>query len=188
VTSKARGLTVSAGGMAWLAGVVVVESTYVDSDASLPIAFPVLALLGGASVGWGLWSVARSIDLRLARLGSRLVGASAMALGAGFGVELLPGDTGLGFLLAYTFGLFVFPIALIILGLGVLRSVVFPGWAKWVPLATAAAGVVTYGFHALAPEIWDPSDAVWYISIGVSWVLLGLASLTIPCAARRGQA
>jgi hypothetical protein len=181
-------LIVSTGGLAWLAGVVVLESTYVDSDASLPIAFPVLALFAGVSVGWGLWSVARSIDLRVARLGSRLVGASATALGGGFGLELLPGDTGLGFLLAYSFGLFVLPIALIVLGLGVLRSVVFPGWAKWVPPATAAAGLVTYGFHALAPEIWDPSDAVWYISIGVSWVLLGLASLTIPYAARRGEA
>jgi hypothetical protein len=186
MTAKARGFIVSAGGLAWLAGIVVVESMYTESDGLLPVTFLVLALCAGVSVGWGLWSVARSIDLRIARLGSRLVAASASALGVGFGLELLPSDTGLGFLLAYTFSLFVLPIALVVLGLGVQRSVVFPGWAKWVPPATAGAGVVTYGFHALAPEIWDPSDAVWYLSIGVSWVLLGLASLTIPYGAPRG--
>lgn len=166
--------------MAWLAGIVVLELMYEGSDDSFPIAFPLLALLAGLSVGWGLWSVARSIDRRTARLGSRLVGVSATVLGVGFGLALLPGDTFLGFLLAYSVGLFVLPVAFIVLGLGVLRSVVFPGWAKWVPLATAAAGAITYGFHALAPETWDPSDAVWYACIGGSWLLLGLASLSIP--------
>lgn len=104
------------------------------------------------------------------------------------GLELLPGDTFLAFLLAYSVGLFVLPAAFIVLGLGVLRSVVFPGWAKWVPLATAAAGAITYGFHALASEVWDPSDAVWCTCIGVSWLLLGLASLSIPHGAPNGQA
>ena len=174
--------------MAWLAGIAVLELTYEGSDDGFPIAFPILALFAGVSVGWGLWSVARSIDRRTARLGSRLVGASATVLGVGFGLELLPGDTFLAFLLAYSVGLFVLPVAFIVLGLGVLRSVVFPGWAKWVPLTTAAAGAVTYGFHALAREVWDPSDAVWYASIGVSWLLLGLASLSIPYGAPPDEA
>lgn len=174
--------------MAWLAGIVVLELMYQESDGSFPMAFPLLALFAGLSVGWGLWSMARSIDGRTARLGSRLVGASAMVLGVGFGLALLPGDTFLGFLLAYSVGLFVLPVAFIVLGLGVLRSVVFPSWAKWVPLATAAAGAITYGFHALAPEVWDPSDAVWYACIGVSWLLLGFASLSIPYGAPMNKA
>ncbi len=188
MTAGARGFIISAGGLAWLAGIVVLESMYKEPEDSFPIAFPVLALLAGLSVGWGLWSVARSIDRRTARLGSRLVGASATVLGVGFGLELLPGDTWLAFLLAYSVGLFILPVAFIILGVGVLRSRVFPGWAKWVPLATAAAGAVTYGFHALAREVWDPSDAVWYSSVGVSWLLLGLASLNIPFHAPNDEA
>ena len=182
MTARVRGFIISAGGIAWLAGIVVLESMYEESDDSFPIAFPLLALFAGLSVGWGLWSAARSIDRRAARLGYRLVGASATVLGVGFGLELLPGDTFLAFLLAYSVGLFVLPVAFIVLGLGVLRSVVFPGWAKWVPLTTAAAGAITYGFHALAPEVWDPSDAVWYACIGASWLLLGLASASIPYA------
>lgn len=185
--TRARGFIISAGGMAWLAGIVVLELMYEESDDSFPIAFPLLALFAGLSVGWGLWSVAQSID-RTARLGSRLVGASATVLGVGFGLELLPGDTWLAFLLAYSVGLFVLPVAFIVLGLGVLRSVVFPGWAKWVPLTTAAVGAITYGFHALAPEVWDPSDAVWYACIGVSWLLLGLASLSIPYGSSSDEA
>lgn len=188
MTARARGFIISAGGIAWLAGIVVLESVYEESDDSFPIAFPVLALFAGLSVGWGLWSVARSIDRRTARLGSRLVGTSAAVLGVGFGLELLPGDTWLAFLLAYSIGLFILPVAFIVLGLGVLRSEVFPGWAKWVPLLTAAAGAITYGFHALAPEVWDPSDAVWYSSIGVSWLLLGLASLNMPYHALNDEA
>ncbi len=188
MTARVRGFIISAGGVAWLAGIVVLELMYEESDDSFPIAFPLLALFAGLSVGWGLWSVARTIDRRTARLGSRLVGASAAVLGVGFGLELLPGDTWLAFLLAYSVGLFVLPVAFIVLGLGVMRSVVFPGWAKWVPLTTAAAGAITYGFHALAPEVWDPSDAVWYACIGVSWLLLGLASLSIPYGAPNDEA
>jgi hypothetical protein len=97
------------------------------SDDSFPMAFPVLALFAGLSVGWGLWSVARSLDRATARLGSRLVGASATILGVGFGLELLPFDTWLAFFLAYTVGLFLLPVAYIVLGLGVLRSRVLPG-------------------------------------------------------------
>lgn len=185
MTSGLRGLVIAAGGTAWLAGVAVLELTYSESDESFPTLFPVLALLAGISVGWGLWSVARSMDRTTARLGSRLVGASSAVFGVGFGLELLPGDTFVAFLLAYTVGLFVLPAAFFVMGVGVIRSVVFPGWAKWVPLSTAATGAITYGFHALARQVWDPSDAVWFLSVGVSWLLLGLASLSIPFGASK---
>lgn len=178
--TRIRGFIISSGGLAWLTGIVILETMYEESDDSLPQSFLLLALLAGLSVAWGLWSAARSLDRRTARVGTRLVGASAGVLGVGFGLDLLPGDSWLAFLLAYTVGLFVLPVAFLVLGLGVRRSAVFPRWAKRIPLAVTAVGVLTYGFHALAREVWDPSDAVWYSCIGVGWFLLGLASLSIP--------
>jgi hypothetical protein len=76
MTARARGFIIAAGGMAWLAGIVVLELMYEGSDDSFPMAFPVLALFAGLSVGWGLWSVPRSLDRATARLASRLVGAN----------------------------------------------------------------------------------------------------------------
>lgn len=178
--TKIRASIISSGGLAWLVGIVILETMYEESDGSLPPAFLLLAMFAGLSVAWGLWSVAHSLDRKTARVGSRLVGVSAGTLGLGFGLDLLPGDTWLAFLLAYSVGLFVLPVAFLVLGLGVRRSAVFPNWAKSVPLAVTVAGAVTYGFHALAREVWDPPDAVWYSCIGVGWFLLGLASLSIP--------
>jgi hypothetical protein len=40
MTATARGLIISAGGMAWLVGIAVVEPTYSESDGALPVAFP----------------------------------------------------------------------------------------------------------------------------------------------------
>jgi hypothetical protein len=37
--------------------------------------------------------------------------------------------------------------------------------------------MVTYGFHALAREIWDPPDAMLFVILGVGWILLGVAAL-----------
>lgn len=178
--TKMRAFIISSGGLAWLVGIVILETMHEGSDDSLPPAFLLLAVFAGLSVAWGLWSLARSFDRKTGRIGSRLVGASSGILGVGFGLDLLPGDTWIAFFAAYSVGLFVLPVAFLALGLGVRRSSVFPRWAKWVPLVVTATGTVTYGFHALAPEVWDPSDAVWYSCIGVGWFLLGLASLSIP--------
>ncbi len=178
--TKIRASIISSGGLAWLVGIVILETMYEESEGSLPPAFLLLAMFAGLSVAWGLWSVAQSLDRKTARVGSRMVGVSAGVLGLGFGLDLLPGDTWIAFLLAYSVGLFVLPVAFLVLGLGVRRSAVFPNWAKSVPLAVTAAGAVTYGFHALAREVWDPPDAVWFSCIGVGWFLLGLASLSIP--------
>jgi hypothetical protein len=41
----------------------------------------------------------------------------------------------------------------------------------------AVAGVITYGFHALARDIWDPPDAMLFVILGAGWVLLGLAAV-----------
>ncbi len=175
-----RATLVTIGGVAWLLGVLVLETTNQVSDDGFPIAFPILALFAGVAVAWGLWSIAGSLDKPLARIGGRSVAASSGVLGVGFGLDLFPLDAGLGFLLAYTSGLFVLPLGYFVLGLGLLRSNDFPGWAKWIPLTTAAAGVANYGFHSLAPDIWDPPDAFWFVCIGLSWFLLGLGSLRIP--------
>lgn len=184
MTQQSRGWLISAGGIAWLVGVLVLETTYTDTDDDLPVIFLVLALFGGIAAGWGIWAMARSLDNRLARFGGRLVGVSSAIFGIGFGLDLLPFDAFLGFLLAYTFGLFILPLGFFLLGIGVLPSAVFPGWAKWVPLSVAAMAAITYGFHALAREVWDPPDAVWFIGLGIGWLLIGLASLRIPVGTR----
>ncbi len=183
MTEPRRGWFISAGAVAWLVGVIILELTYTDSDDELPIIFLVLALFAGISVGWGIWLMAGTLDYRLARIGGRLVGLSSWLFGVGFGLDLLPFDTGIGFLLAYSFGLFVLPLGFLLLGVGVLPSPVFPGWAKVVPLAVAAVAAITYGFHALARDVWDPPDTVWFISMGIGWFLLGVASLRIPLSA-----
>jgi hypothetical protein len=183
MTGQSRGWVISAGGIGWLVGVLVLGTTYTDTDEGLPVIFLVLAVFAGFAAGWGIWSMARSLDNRLARIGGRLVGLSSGLFGVGFGLDLLPFDTGIGFLLAYSFGLFVLPLGFLLLGVGVLPSTVFPGWAKWVPLTVVAVAAITYGFHALARNMWDPPDAVWFFTIGVGWILLGLASRRIPLGA-----
>jgi hypothetical protein len=52
-----------------------------------------------------------------------------------------------------------------------------PGRATWIPAFMAGAGLITYGFHALARDLWDPPDAVLFIIIGAGWVLLGIAAI-----------
>ncbi len=180
MTNRARGWLISAGGIAWLVGVLVLVTTYTDTDDGLPVIFLVLAVFAGMAAGRGIWSMARSLDNRLARIGGRVVGLSSAIFGIGFGLDLLPLDAYIGFLLAYSFGLFILPFGFFLLGIGVIRSAVFPGWARWVPLAVAAVAAVTYGFHALARDVWDPPDAVWFITIGIGWFLLGPASIRAP--------
>jgi hypothetical protein len=89
-------------------------------------------------------------------------------------LDLIP-DMFLAFFLAYTVGLFLLPMAFLVFGIGVTGSTVYPGWAKWLPYAVFVTAVVTYGFHALARDVWDPSDAVWFGALGLGWVILGLA-------------
>jgi len=45
-----RGCIISSGGLAWLTGIVVLETMYEASDSSLPQAFLLLALFAGLSV------------------------------------------------------------------------------------------------------------------------------------------
>ncbi len=183
MTEQRRGWLISAGGIAWLVGVFILELMFTDSDDDLPIIFLVLALFAGISVGWGLWSLSGIFDNRLARVGGRLVGLSTAIFGIGFGLDLLPLDTFLGFLLAYSFGLFVLPVGFLILGVGLLPSKAVPSWVKVVPLAVAAVAAITYGFHALARNVWDPPDTVWFVSIGIGWFLLGVACVRVRMGA-----
>lgn len=171
----------SLGGAAWLAGVLVLELAYDSSQDDLPISFSILALVAGLAVGWGCWTAASSLETRLGRIGLRSVGGCSLALGVGFGLDLIP-DMFLAFLLAYTVGLFLLPLAFLVFGIGVTGSTVYPGWAKWLPYAVFATAVITYGFHALARDVWDPSDAVWFGALGLGWLILGVAlsSFRIP--------
>lgn len=185
---RARGWAVSLGGVAWLAGVLVLESTYDSSQDDLPTSFPILALVAGLAVGWGCWTSASTLESRVGRVGLRSVGVCSLVLGVGFGLDLAP-DMFLAFFLAYTVGLFVLPVAFLVFGIGVTGSTVYPRWAKWLPYAVSVTAAVTYGFHALARDIWDPSDAVWFGTLGLGWVILGIAitSFSDPATQEAGD-
>lgn len=162
------------GGVAWLVGVLILELTYDSSDDDLPISFSILALIAGLAVGWGCWTSATRLDSRVSRVGLRSVGVCSFILGLGFGLELIPGMF-MAFLLSYTTGLFLLPAAFLLFGIGVARSRVYPGWAKWLPYSMFGIAAVTYGFHSLAREVWDPSDAIWFGALGLGWSILGIA-------------
>jgi hypothetical protein len=168
------------GGLAFLAGVMVVETTLEPGDESLPVAFLILALLMGVTVGVGLYGFAPQLETRMARIGMRAVSICAALLGLGFGFDLLGEEGFLGFLVAYSVGLFILPVALLVLGLALFSSRVLPAWVKAVPLAMAAIAVLTYFFHALLRDVWDPPDAVWLTSVGIGWVLLGFGISRTP--------
>lgn len=171
---RTNGILVSLGGLAWLTGVLILETTLDAGDEDLPISFLLLAVLAGALVLVGSWNSASALETRLGRAGMRSVALCSGVLGVGFALDVIPAMF-LGFLLAYTVGLFVLPAAFLALGLGVLRSPVYPAWGKWLPFAIFAVAAVTYGFHALARDVWDPADAVWFSALGGGWVLLGIA-------------
>lgn len=174
MSTRSHGMSVVIGGLAWLAGVLYLELTFNSADDSLPMSFSLLATFSGIAVGWGCWTAASLLDRRLGRFGMRLVAACSAVFGLGFGLDVIP-DMWLGFFFAYTIGLFVLPVAFLVLGFGVAPSSVFPKWGKWVPFAVFGVAVLTYGFHALARDVWNPPDAVWFTTLGVAWILLGAA-------------
>jgi hypothetical protein len=108
---------VTLGGLVWLVGVLILELTYDPSQDDLPISFSILALVAGLAVGWGCWTAASSLETRLGRIGLRSVGGCSLALGVGVGLDLIP-DMFLAFLLAYTVGLFLLPLAFLVLASG----------------------------------------------------------------------
>ena len=178
---RAAGTSLVLGSAIWLEGVVVLETMMESLEDDLPIAFRVLAAAAGMAVAWGQWRLGSDLTKRLARVGARLGAIGAGAVGLGFGIGGF-----LGFSLSYFGLLFVVPFALVLLGVGLIGTNDLGRWGRWVPFLTAAVGVVTYGFHALARTIWDPSDLVWFIGMGVGWLLLGIATLTrSPLAASR---
>lgn len=173
----------SLGGLAWLAGVLILELTFDSLEEDLPVSFLILALFAGTVVGWGCWSTSPALERTLSRVGLRSVAVCSFVLGLGFGLALVP-DMFLAFLLSYSVGLFLLPVAFLVFGIGIAKSTVFPGWAKGLPFVVFAVALITYGFHALARDVWDPSDAVWYTTLGLGWVVLGaaIASFRVPGA------
>lgn len=174
MTLRSASMATIVGGILWLAGVLILELTYDPELDSLPVSFEALATVAGIAVAWGCWRAAQDVDRPTGRFGLRAVAVCSGLFGVGFGIGAIP-DLFLGFLLTYTIGLFVLPVAFLVLGLGALRSQVVPGWAKWVPFVTVAVAVITYGFHALARQVWDPSDAIWFTTLRVSWIMIGAA-------------
>lgn len=170
---RRAGANLVLGGVLWLAGVVVLETLMESLVDDLPIGFRLLALAAGIAVAWGQWQLASALTARLARVGARIGAIGAGAVGLGFGIGGF-----LGFSLSYVGLLFVVPLGLILLGLGLIGTTDLDRWGRWIPLLAAAVAVITYGFHALARTIWDPSDLVWFIGMGLGWLLLGIATLT----------
>ena len=152
----------------WLAGVALLESG-VDVDS-----FVVRAcfLVAGLSAGLGLWGLRARLPSRVARLGAMWTAVTAAVVGVGFALGSF-----VGFMLVYVGQLFLIPLGMALLAVGLWRRGGLPRWAKWIPVLMAVAGLVTYGFHAVARDVWDPPDAVFFIIIGVGWVLLGLAAM-----------
>ncbi|HSV37538.1 MAG TPA: hypothetical protein VLI04_02160, partial [Nocardioidaceae bacterium] len=119
-----------------------------------------------------LWRLRHRLTVRLGRTGVIL--SAFVAAGAGVGLAT---DSFLGFIAAYFGLLFVLPVALVLLSVGIFRGTGLPGWAAWIPVALAGVGVVTYGFHAFARELWDPADWVLFALFGLTWMAFGVASL-----------
>jgi len=165
-----------AGGALWLGAVVRLESGG-DVDST---DVRTLFLLAGLLIAFDLWRLRAHLPSRLARAGAAVTAVAAFLTGVGFAVGSF-----VGFLLAYTNELFVIPVGLALLGLGLWRGGGLPAWASWIPVVLAAAGLITYGFHALAREIWDPPDAMLFVILGVGWMMLGAAAVSTGSRWRR---
>jgi hypothetical protein len=156
-----------AGGALWLGAVALLESGR-DIDS---VDVRALFLVAGLLIAVDLWRLRSRLPSRLARTGAGVTAAASLVTGVGFGIGSFA-----GFLLAYTGELFLIPLGLALLGLGLSKGGL-PTWAAWIPVMLAVAGVITYGFHALARDIWDPPDAMLFVILGAGWVLLGLAAV-----------
>lgn len=168
-----------AGGAMWLGGVGLLESGVdVDSFAVRGCFFA-----AGLLVGLGLWGLRARLPSTVAKVGSTLTAVTAALVAVGFALGSF-----VGFLLVYVGLLFVIPLGMVILAVGLWRGGGLPGWATWIPAFMAGAGVITYGFHALARDIWDPPDAMLFIIIGAGWVLLGIAAIASHAQGAAGVA
>jgi len=129
--------------------------------------------LGGLLIGIGaFFGLGRNLPSRTARVGAAMSGVTLLLTGLGLTI-----GTYFGFLLGYFGLLFLHPISLLLLGFGLLRSGGLARWARAVPLVMLAVAALTYGFHALFPQVWDPPDALLFTVVGVGWLLLGLAAI-----------
>ncbi len=156
------------GGVLWLGAVALLESGG-DVD---EIGVRALFLVSGLLIALDLGRLRSRLPSPVARLGAAVTMVAALMTGVGFGM-----GTYAGFLLAYTGELFLVPLGLALLGLGLSRGGGLTTWAPWIPVVLAGAGLITYGFHALARDVWDPPDAMLFVILGVGWMLLGVAAL-----------
>jgi len=165
---KHRGRELGVGGALWLVGVVLLESGLdVDSVAVRGCFFA-----AGLLVGLGLWGLRTRLPSKVAKCGAAFTAFTAALVAVGFAIGSFA-----GFLLVYVGQLFLIPLGMVTLAVGLWRRGGLPAWATWIPVFMAGAGLVTYGFHALARDIWDPPDATLFVIIGTGWVLLGIATI-----------
>jgi hypothetical protein len=169
------GWALLAGGALWLGAVALLASgDDVDS-----IEVRTLFFVAGLLIAFDLWRLRSRLPSRLARVGAAVTALAALMTGVGFGMGSFA-----GFLLAYTGELFLVPLGLLLLGLGLWRGGGLPTWAPWIPVVLAGAGLITYGFHAWAREIWDPPDATLFVVLGIGWMMLGVAAVGGPVSSR----
>ena len=159
------------GGVLWLAGVGLLESGRDIESWSVRVGFTAAGIL----IAVDLVALRARLPSRVARVGVVALAAAAAGVGVGVASDSYP-----GFLAAYVGLLFVIPVSMALFGLGLWRGGGLPAWATWIPLLLAGAGVVTYGFHAIAREIWDPPDSVMFLILGLGWLLVGVAALQRP--------
>lgn len=162
------GCALLAGGALWLSAVALLESGVdVDSFAVRGCFFA-----AGLLVGLGLWGFRAHLPSKVAKVGATLTAVTAALVAVGFALGSF-----LGFVLVYVGQLFLIPLGMVVLAVGLWRGGGLPGWATWIPAFMAIAELITYGFHALARDIWDPPDAMLFIVVGAGWVLLGIAAI-----------
>lgn len=128
--------------------------------------------VAGLLAGLGLWGLRTPLPSLVAKCGAMLTAFTVALVAVGFAIGSFA-----GFLLVYVGQLFLIPLGMVILAVGLWRRGGLPAWATWIPAFMAGAGLVTYGFHALARDIWDPPDATLFVIIGAGWVLLGIAAI-----------
>ena len=158
------------GGLLWILGTVALVAGVQTDSYLFKLSF------GGAGVAAaiGFTVKARWFTSMWSRVGATMCGLFVLAAGGG-----LCHSSWLGFIAAYASILFLLPVSMAVLAVGLRREQPRLRLVRWVPVGLVTLAVVTYGFHAFARTLWDPADWVLFFGIGVALLLLGVG-LTRP--------
>ena len=101
-----------------------------------------------------------------------------IAMGTAFGIDEPTGIIGVGPIVAGVLALAGFSVGFVLLGLGMLRSQLFPPWAKAVPPVLALETPIALIGAGAAEGAWETAILVaWLSSFGLGWAVLGYAML-----------